>query len=335
MRRVSLDQFRGYTVLGMICANFLQDAPFIIQHFPFLRHAGTGFGYSDSIMPQFFFAVGFAFRLTFLRRTESQGWLAANLKAIRRSTLLLLLGLLIYGIDIRWAELQTLGLVGFFHRAFQREFFQTITHIGLTALWVLPVIAFSWRTRLIYCAASLLVFSLLSHSFYFAWAIQRPVIDGGPLGFLSWTAPLLAGAWAYDVIEGGKDKRLLPAAAVGLMLIGSALAQLGEGSRMWVMSQRAGSVSYQVFGAGFSLLVYSFFVWVCDVKGFQSGFLNTFGMNALAAYILDGLVSDYVVGRWIPPNGTAAVMIALMCLQVVLCYLILRVLEKNRLFLRL
>ncbi len=54
VRRASLDQFRGYTVLGMIAANFLQDVQFIVQNAPFLRHAEIGFGYADSIMPQFF-----------------------------------------------------------------------------------------------------------------------------------------------------------------------------------------------------------------------------------------------------------------------------------------
>ncbi len=68
-RIVSLDQFRGYTVAGMLLVNFLggyQAVPAI------LKHHNTYCSYADTIMPQFFFAVGFAYRLTFLRRVGSR-----------------------------------------------------------------------------------------------------------------------------------------------------------------------------------------------------------------------------------------------------------------------
>lgn len=337
MRRVSLDQFRGYTVLGMIAANFMQDARFIVEGFPFLRHAQTGFGYSDSIMPQFFFAVGYAFRLTFLRRLESDGRQAASLKAVRRSLGLLLMGLVLYGLDGNyksWAEIQSLGLGGFLQTAFQREYFQTLTHIGFTLLWILPVIALNWQARLIYGAASLLIYYLLSQGFYFDWAIRRPVIDGGPLGFLSWSAPMLAGAWAHDVIEGNRDRRLLPAVGIVWMLAGFALSRYSNALIALTMSQRAGSVSYQLFGAGFSLAVYSLFAWLCDERNWRSDFLNTFGTNALAAYIVGDLISQFVL-RWTPSDGPAAYILLMLSVQIALCYLFLRALEKNRLFLRL
>ena len=69
-RIVSLDQFRGYTVAGMLLVNFLggyREVPAI------LKHHNTYCSYADTIMPQFFFAVGFAYRLTFLRRLKTEG----------------------------------------------------------------------------------------------------------------------------------------------------------------------------------------------------------------------------------------------------------------------
>ena len=69
-RIVSLDQFRGYTVAGMLLVNFLggyQAVPAV------LKHHNTYCSYADTIMPQFFFAVGFAYRLTFLRRVRDVG----------------------------------------------------------------------------------------------------------------------------------------------------------------------------------------------------------------------------------------------------------------------
>mgnify|MGYP001567957177 CR=1 FL=1 len=64
-RLASLDQFRGYTVLGMCVVNFLGNFTALPAAF---KHHNTYCSYADTIMPQFFFAVGFAYRLTFLRR---------------------------------------------------------------------------------------------------------------------------------------------------------------------------------------------------------------------------------------------------------------------------
>ena len=72
-RIVSLDQFRGYTVVGMLFVNFLGG--YIVVPAVF-KHHNTYCSYADTIMPQFFFAVGFAFRLTFLRRLATSGRVA-------------------------------------------------------------------------------------------------------------------------------------------------------------------------------------------------------------------------------------------------------------------
>ena len=103
-------------------------------------------------MPQFFFAVGFAYRLTMLRRIDRHGPRAAYLHAITRSLGLLLVGFVVYHLDGRaktWSDLKTLGVVGFFQTAFQKEIFQTLVHIALASLWVLPVIARSLMIRLV------------------------------------------------------------------------------------------------------------------------------------------------------------------------------------------
>ena len=47
-RVVSLDQFRGYTVLGMAFVNFLGGYAFLPDVF---KHKHTFFSYADAIMP--------------------------------------------------------------------------------------------------------------------------------------------------------------------------------------------------------------------------------------------------------------------------------------------
>src|SRR3954447_18618406 len=67
---VSLDQFRGYTVVGMFLVNFAAGFAVLPET---IHHHHTHFSYADSIMPQFFFAVGFALRLVLFRRWEMAG----------------------------------------------------------------------------------------------------------------------------------------------------------------------------------------------------------------------------------------------------------------------
>jgi predicted acyltransferase len=92
-RLASLDQFRGYTIVGMCLANFL--APFAAIH-AVLKHNDTYFSYADTIMPGFLFVVGFAFRLTWLKRRRDTACLATAATYVRRSGKLLLLSLFIY-----------------------------------------------------------------------------------------------------------------------------------------------------------------------------------------------------------------------------------------------
>ena len=105
-RLLSLDQFRGYTVAGMCVVNML--APFAAIH-SILKHNDTYFSYADSIMPGFLFIVGFAFRLTWLKRRREASLARTDWSYVRRSGRLLLLSLIIYafvGDATRWFHFQ-------------------------------------------------------------------------------------------------------------------------------------------------------------------------------------------------------------------------------------
>lgn len=349
-RIASLDQFRGYTVAGMLLVNFIGGFKVVPA---VLKHHNTYCSYADTIMPQFFFAVGFAFRLTFLRRLESLGARAASAAVLRRNLGLILVGFVLYHLDggvKTWGEAQALGVVGFFKTAFVREIFQTLVHIALASVWVLPVIAGSVAVRAGFLAASAALHLGLSAWFYFDWAWKTPVIDGGPLGFMSWSIPLLAGSLAYDAIarRGAGMAAAVRIAAWGLVLmaIGYGLSCMGgtlapppfvppdHPVDLWTMSQRTGSISYQIFSAGFSLAVYALFVVACDVGGLQVGLFRTFGQNALAAYILHGMVAGAV--KPYLPNDSPAWYAALgFLLYVSLSYLFIRTLERDGIHLRL
>jgi predicted acyltransferase len=373
-RIISLDQFRGYTVAGMFLVNFgghFQALPAILEHH------NTYCSYADTIMPQFFFAAGFAFRLTFLRRIAAEGRRRAWAKAVKRSLGLILLGAVIYHLDggVRtWSELQALGVRGFLTTAFQRDFFQTLVHIGVTAIWILPVLAAGRGARLAFAAGSAALHVLLSALFYHEWVMHRPGIDGGPLGFLTWTIPMLAGTIAHDLMTAGSPAppgaaggapagavpvdraRALAVRGAVLMLLGYLLSCLNPPAGatgvigftlasppfvppaappgLWTMSQRAGSVSYLVFGAGFSFALYALFVLACDLGGARWSVFHTLGRNALAAYVIHDLVGE-AVKPWAPADAPLAYALASFLLFFGITYLFVRFLEKSGIHLRL
>jgi hypothetical protein len=103
---------------------------------------------------------------------------------------------------------------------------------------------------------------------------------------------------------------------------------------LWSMSQRAGSLSYLTFGAGLSLAVYALFVLACDAGRLRLGVLETFGSNALAAYIIHMLVMR-AVKPYAPGDSPLWYALTTFAVFLGICYLFIRHLEKNKLFLRL
>ena len=319
----SLDQFRGYTVLGMFFVNFIgafrESAP------PLFLHHNTYCSYADTIMPGFLFAVGFALRLVMLREVERHGVKAAMVRGLRRGWALVVAGIVVYGLDGRysdWVSLQELGVSGFFAKSFIKQPIQALTHIGLTSLWILPVIARPARTIVLFAFGSAVLHLSLSAWFWFdgVYHGQRGLggIDGGMLGFLSWTICAAAGAVAHDWRVRGASASLRPAAtgSAVLMLLGYAISCIGIGGPiaappflapngevdMWTMTQRAGSVSYMVFASGFSLGLYALFVLLCDLRPFRLGVFSDLGKNAFGAYVLH-LIAMNVWGDFGPRDG--------------------------------
>jgi len=353
-----MDQFRGYTVPGMFAVNFL--GAFTVTPGP-LKHRDTYFSYADSMSHSSFFAVGFAYRLTFLRGVTSSGG-GVNRRFWQRNARLILLGAFMYLVPEAVQALMRSAppaLSVFLTQAFREELFQTLVHIGVTALWILTVIGARSAVRLAWACGSAGIHLALSHWFYYDWVTQVAGIDGGGvLGFLTWTIPMMDGSLGYDVVarhaEPGKAVRPLLVWGFGAMVLGyglsclnlvtppNTLAEAGPVAwlvsppfvppahpvNLWTMSQRAGSVSYLTFGAGWSLAVYAGFVWACDVGRRQIGIWRTLGTNAFAGYVIHEVVAwgfGPVLARR-PPVGP--VLLGLL-IYLVVSYRCVRLLERK------
>jgi predicted acyltransferase len=255
----------------------------------------------------------------------------------------------------------------------KREIFQTLVHIAVASFWVLPVMAAGPGVRIAFACFSGILHFGLSFWFYYSWLhAEPPGIDGGPLGFLTWTIPLLAGSVAYDIVVSGRPITTkfsqLAGAGVILMLVGYGLSCLFVAPReskdtsssisfglaeppfvppamgpdhkllrpasLLTMSQRAGSVSYLTFAAGFSLALYALFFLACDIRQWRLGIFETLGSNALAGYVLHELVEN-AVEVYAPGDSPLWYACCALALYLTICYLFLRHLQRHKLFLRL
>jgi predicted acyltransferase len=364
-RLAALDQFRGYTMFGMLLVNYLGSYDVCPR---LLKHSHDYCSYADTIMPQFLFAAGFAMQLSLGKRLQ-QGGRMPWARAIRRILSLAAIAIVWYSFcdfSTIVQKFRTEETSAVFGTLFKRSLFQTLLHIAVTSLWILPVIGASSRMRMGYAVFSGLLHVLLSAWFNFHWVNSSPAgIDDGPLGFLTWSIPAICGTLACDLVrsQGATAARRLAGTGIGLMFVawcwscGSTLydvpddlvnnqqavklaedpvwpslerIQRWNGSiveppfvpppnsnhrkwNYWMMSQRGGTISYTTFSAGFSLLLFGIFLWVCDSCKWQAGVFRTLGTNSLAAYLLHD-VASWWVSPWFPKSsGPFVVAVGFLC----------------------
>lgn len=220
-RLAALDQFRGYTMVGMLLVNFLGNyevCPRILQH------SHDYCSYADTIMAQFLFAAGFAMQLSLGRRLQ-QGGQRPWARAIRRILSLAAIAIVWYSfcdlstIVQKFRTEDTTVVLG---TLCKRNLFQTLLHIAVTSLWILPVIGASSSMRIGHLAFSGLLHVFLSGWFNFQWVNSNPMgIDGGPLGFLTWSIPAICGTLACDLVrrQGAAAARRIAGAGLALMFV--------------------------------------------------------------------------------------------------------------------
>ena len=242
-RIASMDQFRGFIVMGMVLVNYAGAFDWVKQTAPVLEHHNTYFSFADTIMPAFQFAVGFSLRMTLLRRLAQIGPGPAYFRVGRR-----ILGLILIGTVLElgentaksWTELSALTFWEAIAGLLKSGIWNTLTIIAVTSLWVLPVMAASARVRLAYLLASLALHFGICQGFYFDFMVGRPNwlsgiwglesdrgLDGGPFGFLAWSFLQLVGSFAYDAIASGRRKSAFSGLlGAGILLSGAGYAFL-------------------------------------------------------------------------------------------------------------
>ncbi len=235
----SMDQFRGYTVAGMFLVNFLGGYAAIHE---VLKHHNNlpYFSYADTIMPSFMFAAGFSFRLSALRRLGQIGPARTYWKFFVRSLGLVLVSMVMYAQEDfeveHFRELTDGGAWKLVFGILKANLWETLAIIGVTQIFLLPVIAAGARVRMAALAACAVVHLLLSHWFNFFFVYGKPnpldallgttgssAWDGGFFGIIGWSIPMLAGTLTYDLMT----TRSAAKATVHALLAGGVLMALG------------------------------------------------------------------------------------------------------------
>ncbi|RIE17503.1 heparan-alpha-glucosaminide N-acetyltransferase domain-containing protein [Candidatus Cryosericum septentrionale] len=278
-RLESIDEFRGFSILLMVLANYLAG-PHIVP--AWLKHApGIGFTVIDIIAPMFIAAIGLTFGASFRARLTRDG---------RRRTIehFLSRNLALIGIGALFTVLGNLSGL-----AVDRSDWGLLQAIGFAGLITLVFIAVPARLRWLVGLLLLVAYQFQLNSFWLANVLSST--HGGLEGALSWGAMLVMatalGGLFHDVPKG---RRWFPAASAGVLTLGLLLAFIVPVSKNRV------SASYVLIALGASDLVFWCFHVFDERFGRSIPILREWGRNSLLLYVMHGVLLGIFVAPRIP-----------------------------------
>jgi len=313
-RLLALDVFRGVTMAGMVIVNNPGDWSHVYA--PLLHAPWDGWTPTDLIFPFFLFIVGVS--ITLSKKTD--GW-----SILRRTAILFAIGLFLNAFPrfdiahLRWpGVLQRIALCYgaaaafvYWRRASGRGDERLVRDIILAIL----VLLFGYWAVMVLIPGSTGMLGDLSMQGNVAARVDRTLLAGhiyrpyyDPEGLLS-TLPAI-GTTLFGVLTGLwlRQSRTTGAKANGLIAAGVIGIIVGLIWGLWFPINKAlWTSSYTVFAAGGAALLLGLCLLVIDVAGWKA-WTRPFvilGRNALALYVLSGLLTDIIHAiRVGPGEGT-------------------------------
>lgn len=365
-RLISIDLLRGITIAFMILVNNNGDEN---RAFWALRHAKwNGFTPTDLVFPTFIFVVGISLVFSIeARLSKGQPRMSIAARAVRRSVILFLLGLVVNGYPyFPWESLRIYGVLQRIAICylFGSLLYLISRHVRLQAILFVAVLLGYWALmRWVpvpgYGLPGRNIPLLDPNANLVAW-VDRYLLPGrlyagthDPEGLLS-TIPAL-GTLLLGMMTAGwlrstatlqtKLKMLLLAAAI-------ALAAGAIWGLAFPINKRVWTSSYVLYAGGWSLLVFTFCFWITEIREQRRDLFPwvVFGTNAITAYMFAELlqstlnavhVKNHVtVQRWlylhivgvIPWPAWASLFYSLGF--VAICFVPIAVLYQRRIFIR-
>jgi len=312
-RLTSLDVFRGITIAGMILVNNPGSWSFVYP--PLLHAEWHGWTPTDLIFPFFLFIVGVAMAFSLVPRIErGDSQREIFFKVLKRSMIIVGIGLFLNAfprfdvLEMRYpGVLQRIGVVFFFASVIALK-----TGIKGQAIAAILLLLCYWALMTLvpvpgYGAGNLTPDGNLaafidravfgSHTWRETWDPEgllstMPAISTTLLGLL--TGHLLRSKLARSEIAGW------------LFVLGWAGILLGLiWSLAFPINKNIWTSSYVVFTAGAALQFLGVCYWLIDVMGWKAWAFPglVFGMNAIAVYVLSGILVDIMLVIRMPAAG--------------------------------
>jgi predicted acyltransferase len=321
-RLLSIDVFRGLMVAGMVLVTNPGTYDFI--YWP-LKHADwNGSTPTDMIFPAFLFIVGVSMTFSFAsRRTHGETASAAALHILRRSAMLILLGLFLNCFDLLSLPhlripgvLQRIGLCylcgGLLYLAICGKGSTRRVATLVAAIILLPAIYWALQTQVPvpgYGAGRLDqagTFSAYIDRAVFTtkhlWAWGGPGQTWDPEGLLS-TLPaianlllgILAGEWLRNLAPNATKRRVPGMAITGTLLMLAAIAL----NPLIPINKKIWTPSFMLLSGGFSLLAFALLHVLIDREDQADRPFwrriatpaQVFGSNAILAFSLANVIS--------------------------------------------
>jgi predicted acyltransferase len=314
-RKLSIDQFRGFAIFGMILVNYLNHFKVIPDTF---KHPHYGMTFANTIAPYFLIAVGMGFRISFTKMVSRTGYRSALVHSVKRYLILIFIGIVLCGPNLK------------------TDIWDALVDIGFSGLLALPFILSSKTVRTIAAFGFLVLYQLLFiYAGYGEWTMANS-IDGGPLGPLSWVSILLFGTILYDFLVESPSRNFIRNTLVygiALVVLGYLLSLL-QPQEVWQFSQRSMSMAYPILASGIGFLTFMLFYLINDRYKIELPHLTILGINPLLLYIVQNILID-LHGNVLPSNALLWQALAGFVIIYTLCYLVAHYMWRNKMIIKL
>ena len=309
-RLASVDALRGFDMFWIIGGGTLLANLTKVYSHPVtdaiqrqLHHVEwEGFHFEDLIFPLFLFIVGVVLPFSFTRRLElGHNRRALYLHILKRSSIIILLGLIFYGIQrfvwplMRWpGVLQRIGICYFFAAIIVMN-----TKWRTQAIIIAAVLILYWIATMLIpvpnygagnltmegCLSSYIDQQLIPGELYYGYGDNEGVISTLP-AICTVLLGALAGHWLRSGQLGDRKAAGLAIAGIVSLIVGLLWGQVFPIIKiLWTSS-------YVMVAGGLSLMLLALFYWIIDVKGYSKWafFFIVIGMNPITIYFLQRFV---------------------------------------------
>ena len=301
-RLLSLDVFRGMTIMMMIIVNNPGNWGFVFS--PLLHSKWNGCTPTDLVFPFFMFIMGTAMYYSFKKYNFLLNWKSVN-KVIIRTLLIFLIGILLNAFPFINADLSHMRIMGILPRiaiaygitsliilSLRITYVKIITIVILIGYWLLLMIfggndPYSLNDNFV-----------RTFDIFILGANHLPSHSGvvfditGLLSTLPSIASVLFGFFIGRIIDNSENSRI---AVIKILINGLILIIAGMAwNLVFPINKPLWTSSFVLYTSGWAMIIFSLLLWIIDVKGYRNWTnpMLCFGLNPLFIYVMACVWAD-------------------------------------------